>query len=141
MRARRRLSLLVLTIAVGACASAPADLAAQRTAAPQTASQSTAAAGAQQTPARPPQTPPPPSTVAPPDPGTTTATRGPTAPPAVTPPAEKGAVLFAVIGDTGTGTQSQFDIGKQMTSARATFPFEFVIMVGDNIYGSERPQD
>src|SRR4029434_3071070 len=62
-------------------------------------------------------------------------------PPAVKPPTQKDGVLFAVIGDSGTGTQSQYDIGKQLTAARATFPFEFVIMVGDNIYGSERPQD
>ena len=28
-----------------------------------------------------------------------------------------------------------------MAKARDAFPFEFVIMLGDNIYGSERPQD
>jgi len=67
------------------------------------------------------------------------------APPApatgVAPPAEKDSVRFAVIGDTGTGTSSQYEIGAQLTQARQTFPFEFVIMLGDNIYGSERPQD
>jgi hypothetical protein len=30
---------------------------------------------------------------------------------------------------------------RQMARARQSFPFEFVIMLGDNIYGSERPQD
>jgi predicted phosphodiesterase len=79
--------------------------------------------------------------VAPPEPGTTTATRGAIGPVTVAPPVEKDGVLFAIIGDSGTGTRSQFDIGKQMANARATFPFEFVIMLGDNIYGSERPQD
>ena len=59
----------------------------------------------------------------------------------VKPPVEEGSVRFAIIGDTGTGTRSQFDIAAQMTKARAVFPFEFVIMLGDNIYGSERPQD
>ena len=59
----------------------------------------------------------------------------------VTPPREKDSVRFAVIGDTGTGTSSQYQIGEQMTAARQMFPFEFVIMLGDNIYGSERPQD
>jgi hypothetical protein len=59
----------------------------------------------------------------------------------VTPPREKDSVRFAVIGDTGTGTSSQYQIGEQMAAARQMFPFEFVIMLGDNIYGSERPQD
>jgi 3',5'-cyclic AMP phosphodiesterase CpdA len=67
-----------------------------------------------------------------------------TAPPSssqVTPPREKDSVRFAIIGDTGTGTSSQFAAGAEMTKARQLFPFEFVIMLGDNIYGSERPQD
>jgi 3',5'-cyclic AMP phosphodiesterase CpdA len=63
------------------------------------------------------------------------------APGQVMPPREKDSVRFAIIGDTGTGTSSQYQIGEQMTMARQIFPFEFVIMLGDNIYGSERPQD
>jgi hypothetical protein len=59
----------------------------------------------------------------------------------VAPPREENSVRFAIIGDTGTGTTSQYQIGEQMTMARQMFPFEFVIMLGDNIYGSERPQD
>jgi 3',5'-cyclic AMP phosphodiesterase CpdA len=59
----------------------------------------------------------------------------------VTPPREKDSVRFAVIGDTGTGTKSQYDVGALLTKSREMFPFEFVIMLGDNIYGSERPQD
>jgi predicted phosphodiesterase len=58
-----------------------------------------------------------------------------------TPAAEKDSVRFAVIGDTGTGTSSQYEVGEQLAKARQVFPFEFVIMLGDNIYGSERPQD
>jgi predicted phosphodiesterase len=46
-------------------------------------------------------------------------------------------VKFAVIGDNGTGKQPQYDIARQMLSARAAFPFEFVIMLGDNLYGSQ----
>jgi predicted phosphodiesterase len=65
-----------------------------------------------------------------------------TAPPNdVSGPVEENSVRLAIIGDTGTGTQSQFDVGAQMARARQRFPFEFVIMLGDNIYGSERPQD
>ena len=48
---------------------------------------------------------------------------------------------LAIIGDSGTGSRSQYDIGARMAQARGVFPFEFVIMLGDNIYGSERPQD
>jgi predicted phosphodiesterase len=32
-------------------------------------------------------------------------------------------------------------VGEQMTAARAAFPFEFVIMLGDNMYGRQNPQD
>jgi predicted phosphodiesterase len=70
--------------------------------------------------------------------------QSPGSPPAasgVTPPREENSVRFAIIGDTGTGTKSQYEIGAQLTKARQVFPFEFVIMLGDNIYGSERPQD
>jgi len=66
---------------------------------------------------------------------------GTPAPVQATPPGEKDSTRFAIIGDTGTGTSSQYQIGERMTVARQTFPFEFVIMLGDNIYGSERPQD
>jgi 3',5'-cyclic AMP phosphodiesterase CpdA len=59
----------------------------------------------------------------------------------VTPPREKDSVRFAIIGDTGTGTSSQYQVGEQLATSRQMFPFEFVIMLGDNIYGSERPQD
>ena len=56
-------------------------------------------------------------------------------------PNEKGTVKFAVIGDNGTGEREQYDIAEQMASWRAAFAFEFVIMLGDNIYGSQNPLD
>jgi 3',5'-cyclic AMP phosphodiesterase CpdA len=46
-----------------------------------------------------------------------------------------------VIGDTGTGDKAQYDVGAALARSRATFPYEFVIMNGDNMYGGERPQD
>ena len=58
-----------------------------------------------------------------------------------TAPVAQDSVRFAVIGDTGTGDRAQYDVGAQLEKSRAVFPFEFVIMVGDNMYGSERPQD
>lgn len=59
----------------------------------------------------------------------------------VLPPVAPKSVRFAVLGDTGTGDRAQYEVGAQLAKSRAVFPFEFVIMVGDNLYGSERPQD
>jgi hypothetical protein len=67
--------------------------------------------------------------------GTATWT-GTTAPPSTLPVAPNS-VKFAVIGDNGTGKQPQYDIAQQMVVARTQFPFEFVIMLGDNLYGSQ----
>jgi len=47
----------------------------------------------------------------------------------------------AAIGDNGTGSRAQYDIGQQMVDARARFPFELVIMLGDNMYGRQEPED
>ena len=60
---------------------------------------------------------------------------------ATQPPRSKDSVRFAVIGDSGTGGQSQYDVGARLAGSLQAFPFEFVLMLGDNIYGSERPQD
>jgi predicted phosphodiesterase len=57
-------------------------------------------------------------------------------------PLKDGSVRFAVIGDTGTASTAQYDVGKQMVAFRTKFPFDFVIMVGDNIYsGTGSAQD
>ena len=56
-------------------------------------------------------------------------------------PNKPGTVKFAVIGDAGTGSKEQVAVGKEMTTWRAKFPFEFVVMTGDNMYGSERARD
>ncbi len=46
----------------------------------------------------------------------------------------KPAITFAVVGDTGTGDEAQLAVARQMVKQRAKTPFEFVIMLGDNIY-------
>jgi hypothetical protein len=56
-------------------------------------------------------------------------------------PNEKDSVKFALIGDTGTGGSAQYDIAKLLSDARARFPYDFVVMVGDNMYGGESPSD
>jgi hypothetical protein len=52
-----------------------------------------------------------------------------------------GSLTFGVIGDNGTGDRVQYDLAKQFYAAYERQAFPLVIMVGDNIYGSERPQD
>jgi 3',5'-cyclic AMP phosphodiesterase CpdA len=48
---------------------------------------------------------------------------------------------FAVIGDSGTGSRQQREIGERMAIVRQRFPFEFVLMLGDNLYGEQAPRD
>ena len=56
-------------------------------------------------------------------------------------PVKDGSVRFAVIGDTGSGTDKQRDVANMMVQYRAIYPFEFVLMMGDNLYGGEAPKD
>jgi DNA repair exonuclease SbcCD nuclease subunit len=57
-------------------------------------------------------------------------------------PKKEGSVRFAVIGDTGTGGSGQRKVAERIAAAhRDTYPFEFVLMLGDNLYGSENPGD
>src|SRR6187402_1752025 len=56
-------------------------------------------------------------------------------------PNKKDTLHFGVIGDNGTGSTEQYEIGKQMLAWHDRFPFELVVMLGDNIYGADRPQD
>ena len=50
-------------------------------------------------------------------------------------------VRFAVIGDMGTGERPQYEVAEQMIRDRLKFPFEFVITLGDNLYGGSSPSD
>jgi predicted phosphodiesterase len=56
-------------------------------------------------------------------------------------PVMPNSVRFLVIGDAGTGDRPQNEVAAQIVRYRAEFPFTFAIMLGDNIYGKERPQD
>jgi hypothetical protein len=56
-------------------------------------------------------------------------------------PVAEDSVKFLVIGDSGTGGSQQRQVAQQIVQARARFPFEFAIMLGDNLYGSEDPSD
>ena len=56
-------------------------------------------------------------------------------------PNKSGSLKFAAIGDNGTGDRPQYEVAQQMTKVHATFPFDLVIMLGDNMYGSQTPAD
>jgi predicted phosphodiesterase len=56
-------------------------------------------------------------------------------------PNKENSVRFVVIGDTGTGTHQQLELAQVMLRYRQAFPFEFVLMMGDNMYGSEKAVD
>ncbi len=56
-------------------------------------------------------------------------------------PLKKDSVRFAIIGDTGTGGSGQKQVADVITQYRKVFPFEFVLMMGDNLYGGEAPKD
>ena len=56
-------------------------------------------------------------------------------------PQQPESVRFAVFGDSGTGDSAQYETAEQMVKFHQKFPFTFSLMLGDNMYGSERPQD
>ena len=48
---------------------------------------------------------------------------------------------FAVLGDFGTGKRPQYELAEQMAAFHERFRYDHVVLVGDNLYGAERPQD
>jgi hypothetical protein len=87
---------------------------------------------------------PPSGSVAVAAPGAPAAARRPAAPQAggqVALPNKPDTLRFAVIGDNGNGEKAEYDIGEQMMNWYNRVPFPIVVMMGDNIYGADRPQD
>jgi 3',5'-cyclic AMP phosphodiesterase CpdA len=41
----------------------------------------------------------------------------------------------------GTGERPQYEVGARMADARGRFPFDLVLMLGDNLYIGDKPQD
>src|SRR5450432_3623081 len=56
-------------------------------------------------------------------------------------PMKEKSIRFAIIGDSGTGQKDQYEVAAQMTKLHGVFPFDFVLMLGDNIYGSQTSAD
>ena len=52
-----------------------------------------------------------------------------------------GSLKLAVIGDSGRGDKFQNEVAAQMVAWRARFPFDLVLMLGDNIYDSHTAED
>jgi predicted MPP superfamily phosphohydrolase len=56
-------------------------------------------------------------------------------------PNKDGSLKFCVLGDFGTGERVQYQLAEQMAKLHDQFKYDLVVLVGDNLYGSERPQD
>jgi 3',5'-cyclic AMP phosphodiesterase CpdA len=56
-------------------------------------------------------------------------------------PNKDGSFKFGVLGDFGTGDNAQYQLAEQMAKLHARFKFDTVVTTGDNLLGSERPQD
>jgi hypothetical protein len=59
----------------------------------------------------------------------------------ITLPKQDGSTRFLVIGDSGTGGGAQRKVADQIAAAHRLFPFEFALMLGDNLYGRESAGD
>lgn len=56
-------------------------------------------------------------------------------------PVKDKSVRFAIIGDTGSGAKVQSEVANMMLRYRKVFPFEIVLLMGDNLYGGEDAKD
>ena len=56
-------------------------------------------------------------------------------------PKKLGSVRFAVIGDSGRGDTAQNEVAAQMITWRQQFPYDLVLMLGDNIYDHHTAAD
>ena len=59
----------------------------------------------------------------------------------ITLPNQPDSLHFAIIGDSGTGGREQLEVARQLVAYRKVFPYDLVLMLGDNIYGGETPGD
>jgi Calcineurin-like phosphoesterase len=66
----------------------------------------------------------------------------PVRPPAelLTLPRKPGSVRFAAIGDAGRGHPPQYEVSAQMQAYRKVFDYDFVLMLGDNVYDGGTPE-
>lgn len=53
----------------------------------------------------------------------------------------KGSLKLAVLGDFGTGDRAAYELATQVARLHDRFKLDIMILVGDNLIGSERPED
>ena len=56
-------------------------------------------------------------------------------------PRRPGSIRFAAIGDAGRGHRPQYEVAEQMAAFRRVVDFDFVVMLGDNVYDGGTRQD
>jgi 3',5'-cyclic AMP phosphodiesterase CpdA len=56
-------------------------------------------------------------------------------------PNREGSLKFGALGDFGNGTRPQYELAEQMVKLHERFKYDMVVLLGDNLLGSERPQD
>jgi hypothetical protein len=56
-------------------------------------------------------------------------------------PNRPGSIKFAAIGDSGRGDRPQYEVSARMQAFREVFSFDFVVMLGDNVYDGGTPED
>jgi calcineurin-like phosphoesterase family protein len=55
-------------------------------------------------------------------------------------PVKSTALRFAIIGDSGRWSKQQRELAHQLIARREQFPYDFVLMLGDNNYGDGSPE-
>lgn len=61
--------------------------------------------------------------------------------PVITLPNAASSVKFLAMGDAGRGSKDQYELGRVMAKFRTSFPFDFAILTGDNMYGKQKAED
>ena len=56
-------------------------------------------------------------------------------------PNANGSLKFVVLGDFGNAARGEYDLAARMARFHQDYKFDLVVLVGDNLYGAERPQD
>src|SRR6516165_5742407 len=56
-------------------------------------------------------------------------------------PLKDKSIRFAFIGDNGNASKRQYDVASRMEAFREKVKFDFVLMLGDNLYGGKSPAD
>lgn len=56
-------------------------------------------------------------------------------------PNKSDSVRFLVFGDNGTGLTGSYELAELMFRYHSVFPYDFALMLGDNLYGGEKAED